>query len=128
MKVTIREAAEYLGVSMDTVRRRIKSGDIEAEKVFQGGVEIWLVTLPDRRTEIPPDPHPGPDRDQMVQILLAQLEETQRDRDRWYAMAMALGQRSQSAPAIALGTGQESQQPKTQEGIWRRFGRWLRGE
>jgi DeoR/GlpR family transcriptional regulator of sugar metabolism len=43
MKVKIREAAEILGVSMDTVHRRLKTGESEGEKVFEGGVEIWLI-------------------------------------------------------------------------------------
>jgi len=45
-RVTIKEAAELLGVSQDTIRRRLKHGDLagEREKTPQGFV--WRVELP----------------------------------------------------------------------------------
>lgn len=124
-KVKIREAADILGVSMDTVRRRLKSGSLEGEKVFEGGVEIWLVSLPDRRTDTPPDPHQ--DQDRMVRVLLAQLEETRVDRDRWHAMAMALGARHRQDPVIALGSGSTPPPSQKRVSIWKRLRRFLPG-
>jgi len=49
MRVTIREAAERLGVSPDTVKRRIKRGDLRAtkEETPRGGKGIWMIDLPD---------------------------------------------------------------------------------
>jgi hypothetical protein len=46
--VPIREAARLLGVSPDTVRRRIKRGELDGELVAQGAGQIWLVNLPKR--------------------------------------------------------------------------------
>src|SRR5215218_684924 len=45
-RVSIKEAAERLGVSQDTMRRRLKSGELagEREKTPQGFV--WRVELP----------------------------------------------------------------------------------
>jgi hypothetical protein len=45
-RVSIKEAAERLGVSQDTIRRRLKSGGLagEREKTPQGFV--WRVELP----------------------------------------------------------------------------------
>jgi hypothetical protein len=45
-RVSIKEAAERLGVSQDTIRRRLKSGELagEREKTPQGFV--WCVELP----------------------------------------------------------------------------------
>ena len=44
--LTIKEAAEALGVSADTVRRRIKTGELKAEKV-QGAYGMQWAIRPD---------------------------------------------------------------------------------
>lgn len=41
--LTIRQAAEALGVSVRTVRRRIKEGDLSATKRLRGKQEIWII-------------------------------------------------------------------------------------
>ena len=125
MQVKIREAAEIMGVSMDTIRRRLKSGDLDGEKVFEGGVEVWLVTLPDRYAQHQ-DPHPG--LDQVTRLLAVQLEEVQRDRDYWRQMAMVLATRGQPDPPIALGSGPSDRPGQTNEGTWSKIRRLLLGE
>jgi len=48
MDVTIKEAADRLGVSVDTVRRRLKAGELEGRQEPQGANGYrWLVQLPD---------------------------------------------------------------------------------
>ncbi len=48
MEVTIKEAADRLGVSVDTVRRRLKAGDLEGRREPHGKSGYrWLVQLPD---------------------------------------------------------------------------------
>jgi len=48
MEVTIREAADRLGVSVDTVRRRLKAGELTGRQEPQGASGYrWLVQLPD---------------------------------------------------------------------------------
>jgi len=53
-RVSIKEAAERLGVSADTVRRRLKRGELagEREKTPQGFV--WRVELPVEARIVPP--------------------------------------------------------------------------
>lgn len=104
MKVKLREAAEILGVSVDTVRRRVKSGDLPGEKVFEGGVELWMVELPDTVERAQ-----GAD-----EWLHRYVEELERDRDYWREIAMRLATRSQPVhDAIPLGSGpmQPGQRP-----------------
>jgi len=45
-EVTIAEVAKSLGVSMDTIRRRISKGELKARKVPSPHGEIYLVELP----------------------------------------------------------------------------------
>ena len=48
MDVSIKEAAEHLGVSVDTVRRRLKAGELEGRQEPHGKSGYrWLVHLPD---------------------------------------------------------------------------------
>jgi len=48
MEVTIRKAADRLGVSVDTVRRRLKAGELEGRQEPHGASGYrWLVQLPD---------------------------------------------------------------------------------
>jgi excisionase family DNA binding protein len=48
MDVSIKEAAERLGVSVDTVRRRLKAGELEGRREPHGKSGYrWLVHLPD---------------------------------------------------------------------------------
>ena len=50
--MSIREAAAALGVSQDTVRRRIRAAHLEARKA--GG--RWQVEMPDAAAASPPEP------------------------------------------------------------------------
>lgn len=42
-KLKIREAATILGVSTDTVRRRIRTGELEAELHLHNGCPTWFI-------------------------------------------------------------------------------------
>ncbi len=42
-RLTIRQAAEAIGTSERTVRRRIKDGSLPARKDLQGAQEVWTV-------------------------------------------------------------------------------------
>jgi excisionase family DNA binding protein len=45
-QVSVAEAARALGVSPETVRRRIKSGEIEARRAIRSQSTVWEVSLP----------------------------------------------------------------------------------
>jgi hypothetical protein len=46
MKASIPEAAATLGVSQDTIRRRIHKGELKAEKVHTPKGPAWMIDLP----------------------------------------------------------------------------------
>src|SRR3954452_18472870 len=46
-RVTIREAATILGVSSDTIRRRLRSGTLTGERAETPQGFVWYVDLPD---------------------------------------------------------------------------------
>ena len=59
MEVTIREAADRLGVSGDTVRRRLKAGELAGRHEPHGASGYrWLVQLPDDAPAETPAPAP----------------------------------------------------------------------
>ncbi len=52
-EVTITEASRVLGVSPDTIRRRIARGELQARKTSSSHGEIYMVELPDKATPAP---------------------------------------------------------------------------
>jgi excisionase family DNA binding protein len=50
-EVSIDEAARLLGVSQDTIRRRIRNGELKAHQETRPQGYIWRVTLPDEEPE-----------------------------------------------------------------------------
>jgi excisionase family DNA binding protein len=56
MQLTIGEAAERLRVSEQTIRRRIRSGELQATQVNSPGGFQWMVDLPDSPTVDNPSP------------------------------------------------------------------------
>jgi hypothetical protein len=97
-QVQLREAARRLGISADTVRRRMKAGQLVAEKrpTPQGGV--WWITLPDD-DPLSPVPSTGDTSaasDIELVRLRAELDGAQalidalrNDRDAWREQAVA---------------------------------------
>ena len=128
-QVPLREAARRLGVSPDTVRRRMKAGTLEAEKrpTPQGGE--WWITLPD---DVPPAGEPDADAADaragavelatlrgQVTMLEARVEELRDERNAWREQAVAsreaeaqlrvLVQQAQSlAGALPAATGEQA--------------------
>ena len=55
-EVPIIEAANTLGISVDTVRRRISRGELKARKVPSPHGETYLVEITDDASPVAPDP------------------------------------------------------------------------
>ena len=55
METTVDEAAKHLGVSRDTVMRRIRKGELEAHQEPRPQGHVWRVVVPDEE----PDNHDG---------------------------------------------------------------------
>jgi hypothetical protein len=51
VQVTVPEAARMLGVSEHTVRRRLRSGDLQGHQVASVGGFTWIVEVPEERAE-----------------------------------------------------------------------------
>jgi excisionase family DNA binding protein len=108
-KVPVAEAAQRLGISIDTVKRRIASGKLSGTRDNRG---YWLVDLPPDNSEAA---HPAQApiarmraaavtaRDEeneltaqlrsQIQDLKAQLEKTETDRAAWEARFLAADER-----------------------------------
>lgn len=126
MRVKISEAADALGVSQDTIRRRIKRGEIVAEKVLENNVPTWYVEIPDS-IERPPDADAYARR--YVELMEEQLAEVKRDRDRWRDMALHMAShRTPVYEAIPLPSGpvERGEEDLPAPIPWWR--RWLLGE
>ena len=78
-RVTVQEAAELLGVTVEAVRGRIKRGTIDAERTGEG-VYVWVDD--DRpppghdrtQTGARPDADQPPDRSRLIEVLEDQIE------------------------------------------------------
>jgi DeoR/GlpR family transcriptional regulator of sugar metabolism len=70
MQVTVPEAARLLRVSEHTVRRRLRSGELQGRQVASSGGFAWMVEIPE---EIQGD---GPDSREMaaMKALVSRLE------------------------------------------------------
>jgi hypothetical protein len=55
-ELTIEQAAQHLGVSEITIRRRIRNGDIHAHQQPRPQGFTWVVVLPDEEIETPTPP------------------------------------------------------------------------
>lgn len=77
MRVTISEAAVRLGVSPDTVRRRIARGELAAEKEARPQGFVWFVTLPEEAEDRGAQASTGapPASDEVAALELAHLRE-----------------------------------------------------
>jgi len=73
--VGIAEAAHRLGISQDTVRRRLNNGELPGQRQKHAGGFKWNVELPEEDDQAPTDnPGLGQDQAQLVTILMAQIE------------------------------------------------------
>lgn len=52
---TLREAANNLGVSLNTVRKRLREGSLQGKKVLGVNGPEWCITPPERTSAIAPD-------------------------------------------------------------------------
>jgi excisionase family DNA binding protein len=52
-EVTVDEAAKLLGVSRDTIMRRIHKGELEAHQEPRPQGHVWRVTIPDKPADNP---------------------------------------------------------------------------
>ena len=111
-QVTIREAAERLGVSTDTVKRRLKRGELQATKRPRPQGFVWMVEMPDE-----PEPQQAPD-DAEVQVLRAKVEllesEVQARRDEMTRLHTLLAQAQEVTRQLSATIEHEQEQAHEQ--------------
>lgn len=143
--VTIKEAAARLGISADTVRRRLKRGELTGEKEETPQGYVWRIQLPEEESEpAPAQEEPSGDAIERARLLeriegLEKLtEELKGERDAWREQAseQALAARemrvllrnSQELALPAHVSSQEEsasqQEPEKKRGFWA----WLKGD
>jgi len=82
-KVGIAEAARMLGLSQDTVRKRVRAGELVGERETAPGGFRWMVDLdPDATAgEVAGDPWGNGRSDALVDVLMAQLQDLREQLD-----------------------------------------------
>src|SRR5215217_4306922 len=64
MRLTVQEAAEALGITVEAVRARIKRGKLRREKGEDGTVYVWLEAAQTQPDPVQTSDRTGPDTDQ----------------------------------------------------------------
>ena len=76
--VSLQEAARILGVSHQTIRRRLRDGTLQGHKVREFGGEAWRVEVPEAPSEAPPPADlpssPTPGEVERLSALVTTLE------------------------------------------------------
>jgi excisionase family DNA binding protein len=131
--VGIKEAAEVLGVSQDTIRRRIKAGELEGQQEPMGSGFRWLVEVPEEAQAAPADERElgaaAADAFELaalrerVEGLERLLSEVSADRDAWkdqarrsQVMAETAQRLAEGAQALALPAGEPEHTGTPQHG------------
>ena len=76
--MTVAEAAQTLGVSVETVRRRIRAGDLPGERVATAWGWAYRVTLPDATASVAitqPTAPVAPEHDGCEAVLRARIDD-----------------------------------------------------
>ena len=76
-RLTIAQAADTLGIAQSTIRKRLRSGDLEGQKVKGAGGFRWEVFVADDPT-IKSDTNDDTDGGALVEILRDELAEKNR--------------------------------------------------
>lgn len=151
-RVPIKDAAERLGVSADTIRRRMKKGELVGEKEPTPQGYEWRILLPveDSDAQEPTTPaSSASDKGDAIrlELLRERIDELKEERDAWREQALRSGEAERElrfllrgAQELALpakATPQDvpgaTQEPSRvsgnsqEKGAVRRLWHWLRG-
>jgi excisionase family DNA binding protein len=120
-RLDVKEAAEYLGISVDAVRKRLQRGQLESEKDDSGRVWVWLDSGQDADKDIRQTEHLAilEAKDETIQelrneveLLRQELERRGEETIRKDHIIMSLTQR---IPAIEAPAADSTQQPEPRE-------------
>lgn len=93
-RLSIRDAAERLGVSPDTIRRRMKKGELVGEKEPTPQGYEWRIILPTEESEPQQDEAPEPPQSVAIEmeLLRERIDELKEERDAWKEQAQRSGE------------------------------------
>lgn len=97
-RIPIKEAAERLGVSADTVRRRMKKGELVGEKEPTPQGYEWRILLPVESDEPDTTPEREPASASLqgvaieLELLRERIDELKAERDAWREQAQRSGE------------------------------------
>lgn len=117
-RLTITQAAERLGVSTDTIRRRIKRGQLQAEKEARPQGSRWMVEIADE--DVPPDDATVAGLQAEVSALRTEVESRRREMERLYQLLdqqqqLAMAAQRQLTATIEREQEREQAQPQPQQ-------------
>ncbi len=118
-ELNIADTAKRLGISIDTVRRRIRSGELRARKVKSPHGDSWLVELPDEVLAVAEASAANPAIDGLlktISILESELEARKREIQELHILLR------QSQAALPPGRG------VARVHWWQRLFPWTRAE
>jgi hypothetical protein len=120
-RVTLRQAAEELGVSVEAVRKRVKRGSLRADKGPDGRVYVFLDTSGDEY-----HPQPGVESLALIEALRDEIGHLRRESERKDTIILSLSQsntelsrtiRQLEAPREPSGASESSEEePEGVEG------------
>ncbi len=108
-RLSIKDAAERLGVSADTIRRRMKKGELVGEKEPTPQGYEWRILLPvdeSDATEPPEEPVASPSLAGVaieLELLRERLDELKAERDAWREQALRSGEAERELRILLRG-------------------------
>lgn len=130
------EVAAAYGVSVDTIRRRMKRGELEARKETTPQGFRWLARLPPESTSTTAQGIESTAQGELIATLQRELELRNQDVARLHEVverqALALEHTAAALPVLPSsvpGEGKRAQEEPvaTTETLWQRFRRLIRG-
>lgn len=88
-RLSMKQAAERLGVSVDTIRRRLKKGELVGEKEPTPQGYEWRIVLPieEEPQEAPGEPETSRGDAIEAELLRERIDELKAERDAWREQA-----------------------------------------
>lgn len=144
----IADVAAAYGVSVDTIRRRIRKGELQGRKEQTPQGFRWMLPMPAPGDTLPgsaPVPAPATDHAAMVEVLQGELAARNSEIERLHALLDVQARALEAvasrpalpapqdhgidAPQLDTGSDTETDTPADPPaGLWQRFKRWYRME